>query len=296
MSNKLDKLLKYSSVILGLISFAFFVYDFFLFSKLHPQMVNFEVISPTDENLLNLVGIGLLTFLAFYSLSLFRLISYLKKAKKITFPLIIFSAIGVLSLLFVFSDWALLSDIVKQYKYGLAQPEWSLVYPIMISQLFTVIIFTYLHLFWFKKENLLENVACDSNIFLIVQYIGIICGLMGLAFASLGFFFPRAWNLEIHSTLTPIILLIPYALAVLYWLITKLQEGQHQWYDEKQVQDIGKSAFVTLISTIIFMTALFIANYNNLGGVVSILWLPLYLFLVLVLFSAGNLFFSNKNY
>jgi len=90
-------------------------------------------------------------------------------------------------------------------------------------------------------------------------------------------------------------LLSPYVLIVIYWLITKIQEEHRQWYDEKQLQDVGKSAFLTLVISIVCMIGLFAVNYNNLGGVVRMLWLPLYLFLVLFLFSAGNLYFGGKD-
>ena len=82
-----------------------------------------------------------------------------------------------------------------------------------------------------------------------------------------------------------ITLLIPYALVVGYWLITKLQEEHRHWYDEKQIQDIGKSAFLTLVLSVILMSMLFIINYSNLSCVVSLLCLPLYLFSVLLFFS-----------
>jgi hypothetical protein len=291
---KLDKLLKTTSVALGFASITSFVFNYFVFSKLQPKMVNFEAISLAEEGLMNWVGVGLLILLVFCSLSLFRFVRYLKKAKKITFPSLLLLAGGILSLLFVFSDVALLGDIGKQYKYGLSQPEWSLLYPIMGFQFIVTIALTYFHFFGFKQKDQVKQVIRDSNIFLVVQYVGIICGLMGLTFSSLGFLFHRAWNLQVHVTITPIILLTPYALAVGYWLFTKLQEKQRQWYDEKQLQDVGKSAFLTLILTVIFMIGLFVTNYNNLGGVVTILWLPLYLFLVLFLFSLGNLYFSGK--
>lgn len=45
----------------------------------------------------------------------------------------------------------------------------------------------------------------------------------------------------------------------------------------------------------LFMILLFIINYNNLLGVISILWLPLYLFSVLFLFSLTNLYFSGRD-
>jgi hypothetical protein len=292
---KLNKLLKSISVVLGLASTVFFVFDYFLFSKLRPKMVRFEAISPAEEGLMNWVGVGLLLFLVFCLLSLLQIARYLKNAKKITpFPLFLVGG-GVLSLLFIFSDVALLNDIGKQYRHGLSQPEWYLLYPIMGFQFMTAILFTYLHFSGFIKKKQLKYVARDSNIFTTVQCVGVICGLIGLTSSSLGFLFPRAWNLDIHVAISSIVLLTPYALAVGYWLITKLQEEQRQWYDEKQLQDIGKSALLTLILTVVFMTVLFIANYHNLGGVISILWLPFYLFSVLFLFSVGNLYFSCRD-
>jgi hypothetical protein len=291
---RLNRLLKNIGVALGFLSLVFFVFDFFVFSRLRPKMINFEALSGFEESLMNWVGVGLLLFLAFCLLSLLQIASYLKKAKKITFLPLLLIVGGVLSLVFIFSDVALLSDIGKQYKYSLSQPEWLILYPIMAFQFMMAIVFLYLHLSGFLKWKQLKHVVRDSNIFLIVQYVGIICGLMGLVSSSLGFFFSRAWNLDLHVTISSIVLLIPYVLVVSYWLITKLQEKDRQWYDEKQLQDVGRSAFLTLILSIVFMTGLFIANYQNLGGVISIIWLPLYLFSVLLLFSLGNLYFNGR--
>ena len=290
----LNTLLKSTSLILGLASTAVFIFDYFFFASLRPKMIQFEAIAPAEEGLLNWVGIGLLLFLAFCLLSLFQTAKYLKNAKKITLFSLFLITSGVLSLLLIFADVALLSDIGKQYRHGLAQPEWSMLYPVMGFQFFTAIVFTYNHIFGFTKETSFTYVAQDSNIFIIVQYVGIICGLLGLVSSCLGFLFPRAWTLQVHTTMTLIILFIPYLLAVGYWLLTKLQEEYRQWYDEKQLQDIGKSAFLTLVLSVILMIGLFVTNYNDLGGVVSVLWLPLYLFSVLFLFSSGNLYFYGR--
>jgi hypothetical protein len=274
----MNRLLKNTSIALGLISIAFFVFDFSLFSRLRPLMVTYKPISPSEEHLLNWVGIGLLIFLAFYLLSLFRLAQHIRKAKKITFSPLFLLACGVLSFLFVFSDFALLSDIVKQYKLNLSQPEWLILYPLMTFQLIIAIAYTYIHLFSFKKKGQLAHIVRDNNIFLVTQYVGLICSSMGLVFSSLGFLFPGGWNLDMHVTITLIILLMPYALTVGYWVLTKLQEEKRQWYDEKQFQDVGKSAFLTLILSVIFMTVLFVANYHNLNGIISMAWFPLYIY------------------
>jgi len=289
---KLENLLKYTTVFLGFVSSVFFVINYFILSRLRPKMIRFEVVSQAEENLMNIVGVGLLLFLAFCLLSLLWIVRYLKRARKVNLFSVVLIIAGVLSLLFVFSDVALLNDIGKQYKHGLAQPEWLILYPIMAFQFMTGLILTFSHLFGLKEKDKVKHVAKDSNIFLIVQYVGVVCGLMGLSLSSLGFLFPRAWSLNIHTTISSTVLLMPYALAVSYWLFTKLQEKDRQWYDEKQMQDVGKSAFLTLLLTVFFMILLFVLNYNNLGGVISITWLPLYLFSALFLFSLGNLYFN----
>ncbi|MFC1711634.1 hypothetical protein ACFLZ1_03560 [Patescibacteria group bacterium] len=291
----MKKILKIVSVFLGLASIVFFVFNYFVFINLQPKMISFKAVSVAEEGLMNWVGVGLLIFLVFCLVSLFKILKYLKNAKKITLFSIFLVAIGVLSLLFIFADIALLSDIGKQYRHGLAQPEWLMIYPIMGFQFMSAVIFTYFHVFGFKKENQVKLVIKDSNIFLIVQYVGIICGLMGLSLSSLGFLFPRAWSLQTHTTLSSIMMLIPYFLVVIFWFLIKIQEKTRQWYDEKQIQDVGKSAFLTMTISVVYMLGLFITNYNNLGGVVSILWLPLYLFLTLFIFSIGNLYFTGKN-
>ena len=290
----LIRLLKPAAIILGVVSVAFFIYDYFVLAHLRPRMVSYEVVTPSEENLLYGVIIGLLVILAFYMLSLLRIARHLRSAQNVTFLSVILVVAGVLALLFVFSDYALLNDISKQYRHGLSQPEWSLVYPIMGFQFIIAVVFTYLHMTGFNEEGQVSRVVRDSNIFLIVQYVGVICGGMGLALSGLSFFYPNGWNVDIHTTMSLVIMLFPYVLAVLYWLVTKLQEENRQWTDEKQLQDVGQSAILTLLLSVIMMPVLFFANYNNLGGVVSIVWLPLYLYSVLFLFSLGNLYFTNK--
>jgi len=79
---KLDKLLKNISIVLGLISAAFFVFDYLVFSKLRPKMISFKAISGIKEDLMVWVGVGLLVFLLFCLLSLFLVVKFLKKANK----------------------------------------------------------------------------------------------------------------------------------------------------------------------------------------------------------------------
>jgi hypothetical protein len=240
------------------------------------------------------IGGGLLVYLAFSSVSVLRAANYIRHTEDV--PLLVVGQIitGVLTFLFVFSDLALLNDIGKQYRHGLAQPEWTILFTIMIFQLIVLGAFIYLHLFGFKAAGLAEPAARDSNVFLIVQYVGALCGLMGLALSSMGFFFPRAWTLEAHTTFTVIVMMIPYLLAAGFWLNTKLREKPRQFFDEKQNLDTGRAAFLTLSASTVFMLSLFILNFRDLSGVVSVLWLPLYLFSALLVFSCANIYFALK--
>ncbi|MEA3327934.1 MAG: hypothetical protein U9R53_11630 [Chloroflexota bacterium] len=230
------------NIVLGVLSIAIFGYALYVFLRLQPKMVAFETLSDIESGMITGVGFGLLFILAFYLFSLLQMVIYLKHSESVKpIPLVLIIC-GVISMLFVFSDVALLNDIAKQYRYGLSQPEWSLVYSIMGFQFVITLILMCLHVSGFFVPKQVDKVARDINIFLIVQYVGVICGLMGLASSSLGFLFPHAWSLPLHTIMGGSILLFPYVLSLVYWVLTKFKEKDRQWWDEKQLQDIGKSA------------------------------------------------------
>ena len=257
-------------------------------------MVAFQSITSLQQNLMTGVGLGLLVILSFFLLSLLQIIRAVRNTEKLRLLPLVLIILGVICVLFVFSDIALLTDINNQYQDGLDQPEWSLLFPIMGLQLLIAAVLTYLHLSGVFLREQTEPVARDINIFLVVQYVGVICGLMGLGLTSLGFFYPSAWSLPVHTIMGGLTLIFPYVLAVFYWIFLKLREKDRQWWDEKQSQDVGKSALVTLTLDTLLMLVLFAANLPNLGGVIRLLWLPLYLFGTITFFTIGKLFFSNR--
>ena len=287
-------ILRVVNIILGLLSTAFFAFDVFVFIRLQPKMTAFKPLNPFELSLMTWVGVGLLILLFFYFFSTLQLAKYLRQSERIGFINILLLIFGLIAGVLVFSDVALLSDITKQYRAGLAQPEWSLVYPIMGYQFVTAVVFMYFHLTakWIQKTK--SKITRDVNIFLMVQTIGVICGLMGLALMSLGFFFHSGWNLLVHTIITSSILVFPYILGLGYWVITKLKEKDRQWFDEKQRQDVGKSAFLTLAVVSILMFGLFLYSFEHLDSAVRMLWYPSYIFSTLFIFSSGNLYFSSK--
>jgi hypothetical protein len=289
-----QKLLRIVNSILGGLSIAFFAFDAVVFLQLRPQMEAFAPLAAAEEAALTWVGISLVVYLGFCLTSLLQAALHLKGREKFApFPLMLI-LLGVLALLMVFADVALLGDIHKQYTHGLDQPEWRLVIPIMSGQLIIGLLFLYLHLSGFFLREKPVRVALDSNLFLTVQAVGLICGLLGLATTSLAFVVPRAWNLVTHSLIGSLTLLFPYGLALAFWGLSKLQGKEQGWVDEKQGRDIGRASFLTLIGVSLLMAGLFIANIGNLDGVLSAVWLPLHLFATIFLFSLGTLCFSSR--
>lgn len=290
----IDAWLKIPAVVTGILSIGFFVFDLIILLQLQPKMVHFDSLSERDFQLVNYSGYGLIVFLLFCLLSIYRLLRFLKYAERITFLSIVSLAAAIAGFLLIFSFIGLLDDIGDQYEQKLSQPEWNWLYPVIVLQIAVAVWLVCMHYLDMNLVGQEKQITLDGNIFLLVHYTGSLCGFLGVVFLLTGFRFASAWNLLIHSTIVPIILLIPYILILVYWLICKLQEKSRTWFDEKQLQDIGKSAILTLIIHFLIMTGLFILNYNNLAGAVRLLWLPIDLFLCLTSFSVWNLIFYTK--
>lgn len=283
-----------AQIILGTVSAAFFVYALFVFITLKPKMVHFEALSRQETALLTGTGFGLLMVLVFFILSLIALIRYVKFSSEVNLRHVLLVICTVLALLLVFADVALLSDISKQHAAMLAQPEWALLLPITAFQLLVTLVLTYLHLSGSLQRREVEQVARDSNTFLVVQYVGLLCSAMGLAASGMGFLFSWAWNLLVHVVISSAVLLFPYGLVVIYWLVSNIREHGKVLFDEKQIQDIGRSSWLALGGIIFGMILLFGLTINHLEGVVRMLWAPFMVFGIIFLFSLGNLVFSRR--
>ena len=289
-----NKIFQVINILTGVITLSGLTFDFILFANVKEIMINFLPLTQLQENLITVAGFSLLIMLGFFIWSLLQLVTTIRYSESLKFLLVLLFVAGMVALLMVFADIALLSDIAKQYKAGLEQPEWLLLYSILIPQGVVVLAFTILHVTGYLKPRQTKQITVDSNIFLIVQYTGLLCGVMGLAFTILGFIFSHGWSLLMHTIMTNLILLIPYGLALLYWILVNAKERNQPLFDEKQRQDVGQSAFVTLIIVSAAMTLIFALNVHTLDGALSYQWLPIYLFSSVLVFSVGNLYFNSK--
>jgi len=152
--NKKTQKLRTLNIILGSFSLMVFGYALYVFLRLQPKMITYKVLSDLEAGMMTGVGFGLLIVIAFFLFSLLHMVNYIRHSEGIKPIMVALIISGVISLLFVFSDVALLNDINKQYRHGLTQPEWFLVYPIMGFQFVITLILLYLHLsgFFMPKQ------------------------------------------------------------------------------------------------------------------------------------------------
>ena len=207
---------------------------------------------------------------------------------------------AIISTLLVLGDFALLGDIGKEHALGLdTSGEWPVLY---FSQAFHFIfIFSLLVLLFLTRRSVLdryreERVLKDEAIFINAQYIGILCGIFGIGVFSWMSASMPLWALKKGIFIMSMIIILPYLLAAVYWLIMKITEKTWQWYDEKQFQDISRASLMTMAISLIIMFAIFLIQYfNDAFDFVAITWFPFYVFLVLLLFSSITLYFNKRS-
>ena len=289
----MNNLAGYATAALGVAAAAGLLLAYAMFEALRPKMVDFEPLTASEEGLVNYVGIALMLVLIFCLLALFRIARAAIRSQRLSALHLTVIAGGVLAILFVFSDVVLVGDIGKQYAAGLAQPEWTVLYVVMAFQLVAIGALIFAILFSERSGGETSPVARDSSIYLLGQYVGVICGLVGLALTVLNFRFPRPlWMVQAQIIPTLVAILVPYALVVAFWLVIKLREGG-EWFDEKQRQDVGATSFLALVMSMAGMGLLYFLSLDSLQGMVSVLWFPFYAFLALLIFSASNLYRSR---
>jgi len=247
--------------------------------------------------------VAIYVIFGFFHLSaIFTLILQLNFFKRDNFLRAFLFFTGTTSLLMLFGDFALLSDISKEYVFGLPG-ELNILF---FSQALHFIFYILMIVLLVSTRKLVrkggeEIVLKDDSIFINAQYIGILSGVSGLILVTIFSLMYLAvyplplWAAKAGIVVTSLIAIIPYILIVFYWLVIKLKERISEWYDEKQYQDITKASLVTLTASIIIMTVIFIIQYFlSTFDFINITWFPFYIFLVLLLFSSSTLYFSKK--
>jgi hypothetical protein len=185
----------------------------------------------------------------------------------------------------------MIDEIAREYRHGLGVNELgilNLAYSMNI--VFIIIMLVYL-LRTIKTINLqsVKNVVIDEDLFIIGHSIGVLSGITGLLFTlhmiqfvSKSLLIGKLWVFIPFY----ILFLTPYALAILFWLFLKRKQQINVWYDEKQIQDLLKSSVITLLLSIPGLSGLLLFQVPH-----TLFLIMYYVFLVLILFSGGTLYF-----
>ena len=300
----MKKLLKISNNVtftLCLISIAGLIFTNVFFLMLRNVIIDLGDVASFMNNFSVLVAVLYIFFCFSHMAAIFSLILQLKFFKRDNFLRSFLFFTGVTSFLMLFGDYALASDISKEYFFGLPGEFNILFFSQALHFLFYILMVILLILVrrsgWKESE---EIVLKDDSILINAQYIGILSGISGLTLITifsvlcLTVYPLPSWAVDAGIIVVSLMAVIPYILIVFFWLIIKLKEGVSEWYDEKQYQDITKASMITLILSVMIMAAFFVLQ--SVGGVFGFfneIWFPFYIFLVLLLFSAGTLYFRK---
>jgi hypothetical protein len=152
--------------------------------------------------------------------------------------------------------------------------------------LLLVIVLAILSYWLIPKSKLRSRLHMNENIFMITQSIGVLCGVAGLLIT---FIYPHK-IIELHLWE---LLIMPYFIIQVYWLIVMKIRRSGEILDEKQEYDMGKAGGMTFGISIPAMVIVFILYQNKIAE--GLIWFPYYLFITILIFSSSTLYYFKKN-
>jgi len=260
----------------GFICLSWVVFDIFVFGHLKARLHLPAEWGSLQQTLGGLLWIGYLVFFLFHIPALLTLIFRLQLFKSFDFLQSSAFFLGLLSLFSLVGDYGLLNDIGKETRLtGLPQSEWDVLTVVLaVHALFflLMIILIFQAFRRLKRESAAETVAKDEILFLTAQWMGVICGGGGLLVNFS--FYARQIPSRQYVFLLPfcLLLLLPYGLAALAWLVRQRTTKPRDWYDEKQWGDMTRAALATLLLSLPGMAFLLLFR-QPLG----MFWFPHYI-------------------
>jgi len=288
------KRLRIASLSLGIIAACCLIYNLGLFVYLRPRVLTFEALGEQTIILGDLTGLSLVLIGFFHLCTVITLLLQITVQKSASKLKVLVGVIGTISGLFLLSDLALLSDIGKEYVQGWdTSGEWIILFINHgLHALFTILAFPALISGTKRDEQPGEIAAKDDVLFAAALTTGLLCGGIGLIVVIFALASPLpAWLIEYISTPIGIVILLPSLLAFGVWLFLKRREKVKDWFDEKQLHDISSAALWTLTFTLPCMVTVgVLQRVNGPGSAWDFVWLPLYIFLNMTIFSSATLY------
>lgn len=286
----------------SIISIIGFIYNFILYVRINIRTINSGLINTLIGKAEIYAGISTILIIIFHLFAILTIILKLKVINRENIFLSFMFFISIISMIMIFGDFALISDIVKEYNAGLSGIESEFVILFLSQSLH--LLFYCLIIFSIVSSNKAKKLPDrydgemplkDEAIFISAQYIGIFTSVLGLAIlVSLSIFSPL-WAIKKGIVTVCAVLIIPYVAIVIYWLVIKVRERVTEWYDEKQFQDVTKAGFVSFLSSMAILAIFFVIQNISKFLILNVIWFPLYFFIALLIFSGTILHFNKKS-
>lgn len=301
LNRKIVRLFTLATMVLGLISLCWLVYDYFLYKQLKPVMLSFGELGRLEQ-LAEFVWLSYLFMFMVHIIAGVTLLLHFRFFRVIRPINIIIVLLGITSFLGVFSDWAILGDISKEYEMRWdTSGEWPILYILLGIHAVFLLLLSGISAVVFRKLKDRQTheieVQKDEMVFTAAQYVGLICGMIGLVWTVFALVISQRLPVSYyHMLASSILILIPYGLVVLYWFILKFNEKIGNWYDEKQRSDVYRSGFITMVVTIPVMLMLYLVLHNeHILERGEYFWFPFLIFISLTLFSLLTLIHYQKS-
>ena len=286
------------SLSIGFLSAAAMIFNTVVFVRLYPQVTRFQELNPSWESYSIVIGLDFILIAIFHLSCVLTLLAHLVVQKTTSKIKIAAITLGVISGAMILGDMALLSDIGKEFPLGWqTRGEWiTLFISYGLHYLFLVLAILSLISNLKSSPTQKENIVKDEVLFLSLHSTGILCGWLGMMFVIIALISNLSpWMMERIVVLLGLLILSPYLVILVIWIFRWRLGDLAPGLDEKQFQDLSRAGLWTLLLTIPVMVGYFgfqISPYAQDAW--PLLWLPLFIFLALTVFSSFVLsFFRN---
>ena len=142
--------------------------------------------------------------------------------------------------------------------------------------LVTVVILAALCYWLIPKTKFAKKTKMTVPLFITTNIVGIVCGIFGL----IAIFLWHEFIIEAHLWE---LIIFPYVLVWVYWLIIIRIRKKSVIVDEKQEWDMSQAAGFTFGGTIVILSIMFQLSMKKIVDLNNGLWFPCYLFLTIFL-------------
>lgn len=279
------------TLVLLTVSFLWIFYDINAYLEIKAR-------SDAVERISNFIGIGLVVRIFLYiSFGIFVLKAFRNGLR--SDRLVILSIIaGVVSAICLVFDFAALEDIGTDYLvHGYdSTMEWIWLFSSLAVRLFffvTAYLLIIRILRGIRALTYTGKTIVDEIIYEVTQYVGIVCGLIGVLFTSYAYvvlndFTIRNWLIWLLMFYC-LVIILPYFTMIIYWIIRLAGRAEMTLFDEKVRQDIAQAGLTAWLVSIAVMVLIFFSSFGKTSSATMFMWFPFYLFSTLLVFSVSLL-------